>query len=786
MITRRLANLARRGARMSLFPSIGLMMFACSAAPPTAPAEQDSIESASEALTSPCGNIPKASVCNREQCTGDGWLQVALAKGTACTSSTGAAGRCDGGNPANETFGKCVPSITGKLDPNYYLLTILYAPPGASSTVDYGTGQTFSTSTSLTSTWSDESKITASVSNNIPLVGSGGLSITTTASASLGTKDSTDVKSTTQTDFELAGLEDLVDHDVDRIYLMLNPQLNVTANGDDISWALGTRDGQNPSVVYVTPGWLKNPSTMEPTLAALLAQSNILPSDYPQILALDPFATGTTTFDPNRFVYQGEFPFEPPAAGQKQQPTKQSLMASSTSTHGTTGSTGYSVGVTIEGGVDFTKLMSLKMSSSNTVTYKSQSDNSVASGATISASASILQPPVGYDGPVELDVYLDTVFNSFVFAFRGSVGCDVAHLRQGDFNGDGKSDVFCDASDVTGQVSTWLANGDGTYAATQFANPSDPTPLSGNGLVAIDVSGDGQTDLVHLTPTGNVLTWLSNGDGTYKTVSYSTSSDTCLLNCGTWQFGDVNHDGKADLIHLTSNPGAVVTWLSNGNGTYNPVWYTTTVDTALQNGDGFMAIDVNGDGRSDLVHITTNPGNVITWLSNGNGAYTPVSFTTAADTCLINCGTWQFADVNHDAKIDLIHLTTNPGNVITWLSNGNGTYNPISFTTTTDSQLQNGKGLLAADVNGDGNADLVHLTANTGTVITWLSNGNGTYATSSYTSAIDGCLTNCGTWQFVDVNHDQKTDLIHIVGNQTMSWMAKGDGTYNVLPSALP
>ena len=86
---------------------------------------------------------------------------------------------------------------------------------------------------------------------------------------------------------------------------MLNPQLNVTVNGTDISWAMGTRDGQNPSVVYVTPGWLKNPSTMEPQLAALLAESNILPRDYPQILALDPFATGTTILDPNRFVYQG-------------------------------------------------------------------------------------------------------------------------------------------------------------------------------------------------------------------------------------------------------------------------------------------------------------------------------------------------------------------------------------------------------------------------------------------------------------------------------------------------
>jgi hypothetical protein len=84
-----------------------------------------------------------------------------------------------------------------------------------------------------------------------------------------------------------------------------------------------------------------------------------------------------------------------------------------------------------------------------------------------------------------------------------------------------------------------------------------------------DVDGDGRADLVwRNTQTGDVAAWLMNG----ATVAQSlvVSSGVPLI----WQIvrvADVNGDGKADLVwHNTSPqsipPGAVAVWLMNGGG----------------------------------------------------------------------------------------------------------------------------------------------------------------------------------------------------------------------------
>jgi hypothetical protein len=71
------------------------------------------------------------------------------------------------------------------------------------------------------------------------------------------------------------------------------------------------------AVTYTVPvAWLKNPSLMPPNVAQQLQALKFTNHDYQTILALDPFANGSTTIDPTRFVPTTyAFPYHAPQQG---------------------------------------------------------------------------------------------------------------------------------------------------------------------------------------------------------------------------------------------------------------------------------------------------------------------------------------------------------------------------------------------------------------------------------------------------------------------------------------
>jgi hypothetical protein len=353
---------------------------------------------------------------------------------------------------------------------------------------------------------------------------------------------------------------------------------------------------------------------------------------------------------------------------------------------------------------------------------------------------------------------------------------------KGDFFGSGRLSM-AHITTTPGFVILWNRLADGTYQVTGFNTSSDWDLQNGTWMVG-DVNGDGRTDLIHITENpGQIITWLSNGDGTFGFASYVSSGDQKLLGDSTvtWFVGDFNGDGRADLAHVTTNSGQVITWLSNGDGSFNVASYISGGDRDLHGlaTNSWLAGDVNGDGKTDLIHVTTNGGQVINWLSVGDGSYNVVSEFSTSDTDMT--GTWMVGDFNGDGKADLVHIThaDAPGLVATWLSRGDGVGVDVAGFNSGADQLLYGDstvGWQVGDVNGDGKTDLIHVTTNTGQVIDWLSVGDGSYDIQGYTSSGDEMLRGESTIAFLvgDVDGDGKADILHITTNsgQVMTWIS--------------
>lgn len=345
-----------------------------------------------------------------------------------------------------------------------------------------------------------------------------------------------------------------------------------------------------------------------------------------------------------------------------------------------------------------------------------------------------------------------------------------------DINGDGKMDLLHIWS---GGVNSWIDNGNGTFTVH---SPYKPSPsydmLSGIDWKTGDVNHDGRTDLMHLW-SGGVNTWVSNGDGTFSVSNTYIPSGYNMNGGFDWEVADANGDGKSDLLHLWS--GGVNTWISNGNGTYSvsPTYRPTGYN--MTSGIGWKTGDFNGDGKTDLLHLWS--GGVNLWASLGNGTYIVTNPYRPANYTMAGGIDWKTGDFNGDGKMDLAHIWD--GGVNLWKSNGDGSFTVSGPYKPAGYNMNGGIDFKIADVNGDGKSDLMHLWS--GGLNAWISNGDGTFAVKNPYLPSPGYNMSSGI-EFTagDTNADGKADMLHLWNGGVNTWKSNGDGTYTVSGPYLP
>jgi hypothetical protein len=146
--------------------------------------------------------------------------------------------------------------------------------------------------------------------------------------------------------------------------------------------------------------------------------------------------------------------------------------------------------------------------------------------------------------------------------------------------------------------------------------------------------------------------FLGNGDGTFQKLQTSTDASGSVA--------DVNSDGKPDILALSYGSGfssiIVSLLLGNGDGTFQAAREIAVLKHTVPVRDQVMEVDVNGDGKPDIVTYNDDyydgSRTISVLLNNGNGTFQPAWEVANGDYL----GVAAVTDVNGDGKPDPRHL----------------------------------------------------------------------------------------------------------------------------------
>lgn len=355
----------------------------------------------------------------------------------------------------------------------------------------------------------------------------------------------------------------------------------------------------------------------------------------------------------------------------------------------------------------------------------------------------------------------------------------------GDFNGDGKDDLVAQWDHGgTLYLIPFYASGDGFVVGPVFNTQQGfNSAMDGRpGLLAMDINGDGVTDLVQqwnnatlrLLPIFGSANGFSVGTWFDTLASYNTVSPTGgpgLI------IGDFNGDGRSDLVMQWNDSGTLklLPIYSTGNSFATGLWFNTGQGfaSASAQSPGLLAGDFNGDGRTDLVQQWNRNGLLEVlpiWAtatglaSDGNWFATGLDFNAGPD------GTpgLLVGDFNGDGKSDLVTQWNNAGtlHVMPIYSTGVGFVKGAWYNT--QQGFASGHGgtpnLRTGDVDGDGRTDLIQMWKRSGklSLLPILARRDG-FAIGTWFDSTEGYEsifnTNPGLL-VMDQNGDGRTDFI--------------------------
>ncbi len=236
---------------------------------------------------------------------------------------------------------------------------------------------------------------------------------------------------------------------------------------------------------------------------------------------------------------------------------------------------------------------------------------------------------------------------------------------------------------------------------------------------------------------------------------------------------DMDGDGDVDLI-ASAEVDDRVCWWENVDG-LGKSWMVHDVDTAFDGAWDAVAADIDGDDDVDLFGAAKN-ADLVVWWENTDGSATSWTIHTIAES-FDGVKVLAVADMNDDGEVDVIGGAKNGDAISLWLNSGGGSsWQEVSVVTKLDAV----NSVVAFDIDKDGDLDILG-TATLDKAIRWWENTDGS-ATSWTSHVVSSTFSGVRTAEAADLDDDGDIDIIAAGGSckspaNEVAWWENTDGS---------